>query len=180
MQSNIMNTETAELKEKQTRPRLWAYKKLGFTKPEASELVDSMNKLLANYHVHYQKLRNYHWNVKGPDFFDVHEEFEELYNEAIKNIDKIAERIRVFGYTPMSTLKEYLEISEIKETGTDLESMAMVREILNDFEIILTYMADVADAAIDVGDIGTEDMINSFVKKMEKSHWMLSAFASED
>ncbi|MTI20848.1 DNA starvation/stationary phase protection protein, partial [Fulvivirga sp. RKSG066] len=85
----------------------------------------------------------------------------------------------VFGYTPMSTLREYLETSEIKETGTDLTSMEMVQEILEDYETLLSHMINVADAAIDVGDVGTEDMINSFIKEMEKSHWMFTAFASD-
>jgi len=173
-----MSVDTQDLQKEKKQSRLWAYKKLGFTKMETAELVKTMNVLLANYHIHYQKLRNYHWNVKGADFFDIHEKFEEQYNESIENIDLIAERIRVFGYTPMSTLKEYLETSEIKETGTDLTGMEMVAEILRDFEVLLSYMVNVADAAIDVGDVGTEDMINSFIKKMEKSHWMFTAFAS--
>ncbi|MDX1629795.1 MAG: DNA starvation/stationary phase protection protein [Fulvivirga sp.] len=175
-----MSVQTAKSEEVKSnkKNRLWAYKKLGFSKPEASELVEAMNKLLANYHVHYQKLRNYHWNVKGADFFDIHEQFEIQYDQAKENIDDIAERIRVFGYTPMSTLKDYLEVSEIEETGTDMDGMEMVAEILRDFEILLSYMVDVADAAIDIGDVGTEDLINSFIKKMEKSHWMFTAFAS--
>ncbi|ELR68348.1 Non-specific DNA-binding protein Dps [Fulvivirga imtechensis AK7] len=159
--------------------RYWEYKKLGFSKPDTAEIVNSLNQLLANYQIHYQKLRNYHWNVVGPDFFDLHEKFEEQYNEAIENIDDIAERIRVFGYTPMSSLKEYLANSEIKETGSNLSGMEMVSEILKDFEILLSYMVNVADAAIDTGDVGTEDMINSFIKKMEKSHWMFTAFATK-
>lgn len=173
-----MSVDTKELKKNKKSNRLWAYKKLGFTKLETAELVSTMNELLANYHVHFQKLRNYHWNVKGSDFFDIHEKFEELYEEAFENIDDIAERVRVFGYQPTSTLKEYLEMSEIKETTTDLTGMEMVAEVLRDFEILLSYMVNVADAAIEVGDVGTEDMINSFIKKMEKAHWMFTAFAS--
>lgn len=159
--------------------RLRAWKKLGFSKPETAEIVNALNQLLANYHVHYQKLRCYHWNVVGADFFDIHEKFEEQYTEALVNIDEIAERIRVFGYTPMSSLREYLANSDIKETGSDLRGMEMVKEILKDFEILLSYMVEVADAAIDIGDVGTEDMINSFIRKMEKSHWMLTAFSTD-
>lgn len=174
----IQRSEPKE-KEHKGKKRFWAYKKLGFSKPETAVIVNALNQLLANYQVHYQKLRNYHWNVVGSDFFDIHEKFEDQYNEAKENIDEIAERIRVFGYTPMSNLREYLANSEIKETGSDLSGMEMVDEILRDFEILLSYMVDVADAAIDAGDVGTEDMINSFIKKMEKSHWMFTAFANK-
>ena len=143
---------------------------------DTAELVLKMNHLLANYHVHYQKLRNFHWNVKGPEFFDIHEKFEEQYNQAKVNIDEIAERIRVFGKTPLSTLKEYLEQSEIKEVGTDLDSYHMVEEILSDFRILLECMVEVMDSAIDIGDIGTQDLVNTFIKETEKSHWMFTAF----
>ncbi len=56
----------------------------------------------------------------------------------------------------------------------------MVREILNDFEVLLSYLVDAADAAIEVGDVGTEDMIKGFIKNLEKSHWMFTAYTSED
>lgn len=154
------------------------FKKLGYTKLETAELVEAMNKLLANYSVHYQKLRNFHWNVKGADFFDIHEQFEDQYNDAKVNIDDIAERIRVFGQTPLSTMREYLDISDIKESPTDLPAMDMVREILKDYNILLEYMFNVIEIAIENGDSGTEDMIKGFIKEVEKNHWMMTAFSS--
>ncbi len=153
-----------------------AYVHLGFRPLEAAELVIKLNQLLANYHVHYQKLRNFHWNVKGGDFFDLHEKFEIQYNQAKVNIDEIAERVRVFGKTPYSTMQEYLEQSEIKEVGTNLTATEMVNEVLADYRILLEHMVDVVDSAIDVGDIGTQDLVNTFIKNIEKSHWMFSAF----
>jgi starvation-inducible DNA-binding protein len=153
--------------------------KLGWTTEETERIAIVLNELLANYSVHYQKLRNYHWNVKGSDFFDLHEQFEQQYTEVLENIDAIAERIRVFGKTPLSTLKDYLEISEIKETTPDLKSDIMVREILSDYRILLDYMFSVVDVAVEQGDSGTEEMIKKFINGIEKHHWMLSAFLSK-
>lgn len=153
--------------------------KLGWTDEETARITEVLNRLLANYSVHYQKLRNYHWNVKGSDFFDLHERFEQQYNEARENIDEIAERIRVFGKTPLSTMREYLDNSEIVETGTDLPSDIMVREILSDFRILLEHMFEVVDVAADLGDSGTEEMVKSFIHDIEKHHWMLTAFMAK-
>jgi starvation-inducible DNA-binding protein len=153
--------------------------KLGWSPQEVERISHTLNEVLANYSVHYQKLRNYHWNVKGSDFFDLHEQFEELYTETLLNIDEIAERIRVFGQTPLSTLKDYLSVSTIKETATDLESSTMVREVLSDFTILLHFMADTVQAASEQGDSGTEEMIKKFINKIEKHHWMLSAFLAK-
>jgi len=155
------------------------YKKLGFTVEETKEIVKHLNYLLANYHVHYQKLRNFHWNVRGRDFFELHEEFEKLYTQSRKNIDIVAERVKVFGQIPVSTLREYLEMAEIQEVGYDFTADQMVKEILNDFEMLLSFMMNVADAAIDIGDVGTEDMINTFIKQMEKTHWMYNSWLHE-
>ena len=153
--------------------------KLGWSAKETERIAEALNELLANYSVHYQKLRNYHWNVKGSDFFDLHEYFEKLYNESLSNIDSIAERIRVFGKTPLSSLKEYLAVAEIKETGTDLNSDIMVREVLSDFRILLDYMIKAVDTASEQEDSGTEEMVKVFINGIEKHHWMLSAFLAK-
>jgi starvation-inducible DNA-binding protein len=153
--------------------------KLGWSSAETQKITRALNALLANYVIHYQKLRNYHWNVKGSDFFDLHVEFEQQYTEALKNIDDIAERIRIFGETPTSILKDYLEMSEIKETGTNLSSDLMVRELLSDYRILLQYMYSCVEVASEERDSGTEEMIKVFIHDVEKHHWMLTAFLAK-
>jgi starvation-inducible DNA-binding protein len=171
-----MNTDLLEAKIDNEKTKKRVHARLGFTKLETAGTVDALNKLLANYNVHYQKLRNFHWNVKGRDFFDVHEKFEVQYNAAKVAIDDIAERIRVFGQTPFSTMYEYLNNSDIKEASTELTSLEMVKEIIKDYELLLESMFKVIEVSIDTGDSGTEDMIKEFVKMTEKNHWMMTAF----
>jgi starvation-inducible DNA-binding protein len=153
--------------------------KLGWSDEETEQITGALNSLLANYTIHYQKLRNYHWNVKGSDFFDLHEQFERQYNEALQHIDTIAERIRIFGKTPLSTLGEYLETSEIKETGSHLTSELMVRELLTDYRILLQYMFTAVETAAQHSDSGTEEMVKVFISHVEKHHWMLSSFMAK-
>lgn len=152
--------------------------KLGWSAEETEAITAALNKLLANYSIHYQKLRSYHWNVKGPDFFDLHEQFEQQYNEALQHIDDIAERIRIFGKTPLSTFREYLENSEIKESSSQLTSDLMVRELLSDYRILLQYMFTVVETAAQHNDSGTEEMVKAFINGIEKNHWMFSSFMS--
>src|SRR5690554_4719054 len=156
------------------------FKRLGFDSEETENVVKNLNTLLANLHVHYQKLRNYHWNVTGDEFFDIHETTEAEYTEVVEEIDEIAERIRVFGATPYSTLKEYLEISEIEETGTDLTSTEIVKEILRDYELLFSFMVDAVEAAREMGDISTDDLVTGFLRRREKMHWILTSFNKED
>jgi len=152
------------------------YKKLGFTYLETAEIVVHLNTLLANYQVFYNKLRNYHWNIEGPEFFELHEQFENEYNTTKKNIDILAERIRVFGVKPNFTLKKTLKLAEIKETEKPKSALEMVKEVLNDFEILHNNMISAVGAALDTGDIATEQMVTDFLRELEKRNWMFTSF----
>jgi starvation-inducible DNA-binding protein len=178
---NTKNNDSENVAQTQLDNRMAKSKpvKLGWTTDEIAEITNSLNELLANYMVHYQRLRNYHWNVKGSDFFDLHEQFELQYTEATKNIDDIAERIRIFGKSPLSTLQEYLDSSELKETGSQLSSELMIRELISDYRILLHYMFTVVEVAVGHGDSGTEEMVKKFINSIEKHHWMLSAFLAK-
>ena len=154
-----------------------SYKKLGFTYLETAEIVVALNQLMANYHVHYQKLRNFHWNVETQDFFELHEEFENEYNSVKENIDIIAERIRVFGLKPSMSIKEMLELSEIKEVKADkMSAIAMVTEVLKDYNILHNKMLDVINAALETGDNVTEQIVTDFMRNLEKRNWMFTAW----
>ena len=67
-----------------------------------NDTAKELNVLLADYHLYYQKLRNFHWNIVGNHFFDLHEKFEELYDDAKLKVDEIAERILTLRFQPIS------------------------------------------------------------------------------
>ena len=143
---------------------------------ETAEIVITLKKLMANYQVYYHKMRNKHWNIEGTDFFELHEEFENEYNDAKKNIDLIAERIRVFGVQPDMTLREVLKVSQINESKDKMNSFEMVKDVLQDYETLHELMLDVINAALETGDIGTENLIADFILDLEKRHWMFSSW----
>ncbi|AEM70671.1 Ferritin Dps family protein [Allomuricauda ruestringensis DSM 13258] len=152
------------------------FKKLGFTYLETAEIVVSLNTLLANYQVFYNKLRNFHWNIEGPDFFELHEEFEKEYNTVKVNIDIVAERIRVFGVKSNFTMKKTMELSKIKEQEKNLSALEMVREVMHDYEILHDSMLDGVNAALETGDVVTENMLTEFMTELEKRHWMFTSY----
>lgn len=143
-------------------------------------VVVELNTLLANYHIYYQKLRSYHWNVLGENFFDLHAKFEELYTDARTKIDDIAERILTLRHHPMSKLTDYLEISEIKETSPLQTDKNMVTEIISDHKTLLTQMSKVIKVAEKAEDEGTIDLIGAYIRELEKSSWMLNAWTKQN
>lgn len=149
---------------------------LNMNEKEVLPVVIELNTLLADYHLYYQKLRNFHWNVLGKNFFDLHEKFEELYEEARIKIDEIAERILTLRYHPVSNYSEYLSMSSIKESTKVLEDSQMVTEILKAHQSLIQQMAKVIEHAEEINDEGTIDMIGAYIRELEKNSWMLDAW----
>ena len=83
---------------------------LDLDKTKIKATAKELDVLLADYHLYYQKLRNFHWNIVGRSFFDLHEKFEELYDDAKLKVDEIAERILTLRFQPVSNYSDYLKI----------------------------------------------------------------------
>lgn len=143
---------------------------------KSKNTVNELNILLADYHVYYQKLRNFHWNVSGENFFDLHIKFEELYDDAKLKIDEIAERILTLRFAPVSNLTEYLKMSSVEEAPTNLTDREMVDAILEDHGKILKQLSAVVKKADDAGDEGTIDLVGAYIRELEKTSWMLDAW----
>lgn len=155
------------------------YKKLGFTYLETAEIVVILNKIIANYIVHYHKLRKFHWNVEGSNFFELHQQFELEYENAKNIIDILAERIRVFGIKVNYTLNQFLELSDIKEDDSELTSLQMVQEVLKDFNIIHDDLLVASNYALNAGDVATEEIIMDIIRDLEKRHWMFTVWTKK-
>ncbi|WP_405080039.1 Dps family protein [Paenibacillus chitinolyticus] len=135
-----------------------------------------LNKQVANWTVLYVKLHNYHWYVKGDQFFTLHVKFEELYNEAAGYVDELAERLLSIGGKPVATLKECLELSSIGEAAGSEKPDAMVRALLADFDTIINECKTGMKEAEKAGDEGTADMLLGITQSLEKHRWMLGSF----
>jgi len=152
---------------------------LKLDKEKTKETVKELNILLADYHLYYQKLRNFHWNVSGKNFFDLHEKFEELYDDAKIKIDEIAERILTLRLKPKSNLSDYLSLSTVKESDDDLKDYRMVEMLIEDHGIMIQQMRKVVDTADKGNDEGTIDLIGAYIRELEKSSWMLEVWSKK-
>lgn len=137
-----------------------------------------INQLVANQGVLFVKLYQYHWFVKGPEFFRLHDKFEELYNETIGHFDTFAERLVTIGEKPYSTLGEFLEAASISEKPYDNEISAedMVSNLVDDFKTIREITSEGIRLAGDENDTVTEDMLIGYKEGIDQHIWMLEAF----
>jgi starvation-inducible DNA-binding protein len=149
---------------------------LGLDPAKVSQTVEKLNTLLANYHIYYQNLRNFHWNVNGDNFFDLHEQFENLYDDARTKIDDIAERILTLRHEPLSKMSDYLAEAEIEESNILSSDVEMISVILKNHRILIKDIRKIITIADHASDEGTIDMIGSFLADLEKKSWMLDAW----
>ena len=149
---------------------------LNLDKDKVNAVAKELNLLLADYHLYYQKTRNFHWNISGRDFFVLHEKFEEMYNDTQSKIDEIAERVLTLGYSPVSNYSEYLEKSHLKESSTKLTDVEMVEALLKDHQLLLKQLRLAVSKATEANDEGTSDFLTSYIADLEKTSWMLDAW----
>ncbi|MCY1120099.1 DNA starvation/stationary phase protection protein [Bacillus safensis] len=142
----------------------------------SENLLNVVNKQVADWTVLYVKLHNYHWYVKGKDFFTLHEKFEELYTETATYIDDLAERMLALNGKPVATMKECLEISSIQEAEGNESAEQMVKNLFDDFSNIAEELKQGMELAAEVGDETTGDMLLAIHQSIEKHNWMLKAY----
>ena len=140
------------------------------------EVVKVLNQQVANWTVAFTKLHNFHWYVKGPNFFSLHTKFEELYDEASQYIDDLAERMLAVDGNPVGTLKESLELSIIDEAGKGYTAEQLVEALSTDFENISKQLEEAIEVASNAEDDVTEDMFIGMQTNIDKHNWMLKSY----
>ena len=141
-----------------------------------NELIKQLNQLLSDFHLYYQNTRGAHWNIKGPRFFELHAKFEELYTEALTNIDEIAERILTIGGRPHHALETYLETSTIASVKDESDDESLVKMIVSNLSSLVAQENKVKEIAAGSNDNETEDMMIGLVNAQEKTLWMFNSW----
>lgn len=138
------------------------------------EIVKNLNELLADLNVYYRKLQNYHWNIEGNHFFVIHEKLEEYYNEVNEQIDEIAEHILILGYQPLGTMKDYLEISKIKEAENRKVGLETVFEgVIEGYTDLLEKVESIKKIADEKECYATSSVMDSYILDYKKKLWMI-------
>ncbi len=151
---------------------------IGLSDRNQKGAVKILNRLLSDEYVLYTKTRNYHWNVTGPDFSELHKFFETQYEELDDIIDEVAERARSLGENSLGTLKEFLEHSKLKESPSHYPKAGkMIANLLHDHEALIRNLReDLRTCDEKLNDMGTSDFLTGLMERHEKMAWMLRAY----
>lgn len=147
-------------------------------KVNTTSLEQILNRQVANLNVLYVKIHNFHWYVKGEQFFSLHVKFEELYNEVTLQMDEVAERLLSIKGSPAATMKEYLELATIQEATGKEDTRGMVQSLIEDFATISEELTEGIELAEEIKDQPTSDMLIKIRGDLEKHQWMLRSYLS--
>lgn len=144
--------------------------------PMSDSKLKDLNGLLADYSVFYQKLRIFHWTVKGPMFFQLHAKFEEMYNAVALRVDEIAERIVGLGGRPYGRMSEFVEHASLQEDEGTTDAIAMVKALIADQRKLVAGLRKVSGEAADANDVLTANLLEGMADEDEQAAWMLDAY----
>ncbi|WP_342565287.1 Dps family protein [Paenibacillus sp. FSL R7-0345] len=148
-------------------------------KVETTSLEQVLNRQVANLNILYVKIHNYHWYVKGEQFFSLHVKFEELYDDVTLKMDEVAERLLSIKGRPAATMKEYLEIGTIQEATGKEDTRSMVQTLIEDFATVSEELTEGIELAEESSDQPTADLFIKIRSDLEKNQWMLRSFLGQ-
>jgi starvation-inducible DNA-binding protein len=149
---------------------------IGLSAAQREASADILNRVLADEFVLYMKSLNYHWNVEGPHFSELHELFGKQYAELAGIVDQVAERARALDGVAAGSLEEYLALTRLKEEPLERrDARGMIGALLADHEALIVELRSALQAVRDHGDEGTMDFLTGLMQVHEKTAWMLRA-----
>lgn len=138
-------------------------------------LADTLKVVLATTAVYKIKAQQFHWNVEGPMFHQLHEMFGDIYEDAEGAVDPLAEYIRTLkAYAPTS-MARFLDLSIIDEQPKIPAAMIMVKELYNDGEKILEMLKEASQEALKEGEDGIANFLADRMSAHGKFCWQLNS-----
>jgi starvation-inducible DNA-binding protein len=148
---------------------------IGINANGRAQVAESLKRLLADTYTLYLQTHNFHWNVTGPQFRELHLMFEEQYTELAVAVDDVAERIRTLDIPAPATYKEFARLSSIEEVEGVPSSSEMLDLLTKGHEQVVKTARDVLKTAQECDDESSVALASDRMRVHEKAAWMLRA-----
>ncbi len=146
---------------------------IGIHEAHRTQVVSELERVLADTYTLYLKTHNFHWNVTGPRFNDLHAMFMVQYTEMWTAVDLIAERIRALGSPAPGSYKDFARLSSVKEADGVPSAEAMVAQLLAGHETVIRTLRAALGPADEANDQVSLDLLTQRMQVHEKTAWML-------
>ncbi len=136
----------------------------------------ALARLLADSYFLHLKTLGYHWNVRGPMFYTLHNLFKEQYTEIWLALDDIAERIRALELAAPCSHSQFMALTKIREVQHLPNAGGMIEDLLDGHEQLILTAQSVLPVASKCHDEGSVDLVTQRLSAHEKNAWMLRSF----
>lgn len=143
---------------------------------QREEVVTLLNGSLASVFDLYSQTKQAHWNVKGEEFYQLHELFDEIAGELSEFTDEIAERAVALGGTAMGTVRMSAGGSFLSEYPADaVDGKVHLTLLVERFGAFANHVREAIDRSDELGDKCTSDLYTEIGRAIEKRLWFLEA-----
>ena len=149
---------------------------IGLEEKKMADIASKVGTVLADTYILLVKTQCYHWNIRGNQFFGIHNLTEQQYGEIFSAIDTIAERMRALGTDAPGTMMEFLSLSSLDEAKKGLSQQQMITDLLKGHEEISKNIDHVRQVAVASKDEATADLMVTRLRFHEKAAWMWRSF----
>ena len=150
---------------------------VGIPSEDKVKIAEALKILLADSYTLYLQTHNFHWNVEGPQFRELHLMFEEQYTELASAVDEVAERIRTLDAPSPATYKAFSALTHIQEIEGVPSAKEMVLVLKQNNEVIVNTCRNVLSVADHGGDESSLSLASDRMRVHEKNAWMLNALS---
>lgn len=139
-------------------------------------LIDLLNQQLADTFDLFSQAKQAHWNVKGAQFFQLHELFDRLAGELAGQADLIAERVTALGGLAVGTARMAAQRSRLAEYDMQaIDSLAVVDVLATRVAALAASTRTAIHTVEGHGDVATADLLTEVSRMLDKALWFLEA-----
>lgn len=147
------------------------------SKQKTNAVAEGLQTLLADSYALMAQTHLAHWNVEGPNFFQLHTAFQTQYEELFAAVDEVAERLRSLDVLAPGGLKVLAKASNIQELAVEpTPAKDFVAHLVDSHEILVENAHTLRLAADAADDLETQDLVIKRIQTHQKTLWMLKSF----
>ena len=140
------------------------------------EMVALCNQQLADTFDLYSQTKQAHWNVKGPEFMQLHKLYDDLAEAIFEFVDMIAERATALGGVANGTSRMAAANTTLEEFPEGaIDGIPSLEVLVDRYASYAASTRAAIEAADSAGDMSTADLFTEISREADKALWFLEA-----
>ncbi|MEO0457920.1 MAG: DNA starvation/stationary phase protection protein Dps [Cyanobacteria bacterium P01_A01_bin.114] len=157
------------------KPKLYATR-LDIADEVRAQVIDRLNQTLATTLDLKTQTKQAHWNVKGIDFYQLHQLFDEIASTLEEYVDMVAERVTALGGLALGTARIAADKSELPEYPLEaVGGKDHVSALADRLALYAKSLRENIDRTAELGDADTSDLYTEISRAVDKYLWFLEA-----